>query len=61
MSVELSKEAQAKVVSTTVELLIFKGIPAAAKLLSELSKKDEITVEEIRALKGELDSRSYFE
>lgn len=53
-------ETKAKIVATTVEVLLFKGIPAAADLLNSLRDKKEITIEDLERLKGELDSRKYF-
>lgn len=44
-----------------LEALFKYGLPAMIKMLTILNDKEKITVEDILALRGELDSASYFE
>ena len=50
-----------KLIITVIEVLSTQGIPAFFKFVESLNNNEKVTVEEIEKLKGELDSRSYFE
>ncbi len=43
-----------------LEALFKYGLPAMLNFLTILNNKEKITIEEIMALRGELDSASYF-
>lgn len=43
-----------------LEALFKYGLPAMLNFLTILNNKEKVTVEEIMALRGELDSASYF-
>jgi len=44
-----------------LEALFKYGLPAMISMLTILNNKEKITIEDILALRGELDSASYFE
>jgi hypothetical protein len=51
-------------ISATTELILTKGLPALVKFVTKINQENEkkpVTIEDIEAVKGELDSRSYFE
>ncbi|MCP3941499.1 MAG: hypothetical protein GY710_08465 [Desulfobacteraceae bacterium] len=58
---EITGEVKAQLILTVADVVINKGLPALAKMISELNKKDVVTVEDIKSLKGELDSATYFD
>lgn len=58
---EIKNEAKAQLILTVADIIINKGLPALAKLITELNKKEVVTVEDIESLKGELDSATYFD
>ncbi len=58
---ELSGDVKAQLILTAADVIVNKGIPALAKLVTQLQSRDVVTVEDIEAVKGELDSASYFE
>jgi len=58
---KLDGDAKAKLILTAGEVIIKHGLPALDKLVDHLKKKDVVTVEDIEAVKGELDSATYFE
>ena len=51
---------QSMVIALVVDNLIREGLPLAAKLIEILARREKLTDEELEALKGELDARSYF-
>jgi|GEM_PF-2857681 len=57
----LDGETKAQLVLTAADVIVNKGLPALVKLASELNNKEVVTIEDIEAVKGELDSSKYFE
>lgn len=57
---KLDGDAKAKLILTAGEVIFKHGLPALGKLVDQLKKKDVVTVEDIEAVKGELDSAQYF-
>jgi len=49
-----------KLASTAVEIILTHGLPAVLKLFSTLNDKEVVTLEDIKSVRGELDSASYF-
>jgi len=49
-----------KIASAAVEAILFKGIPTAIKMLTNLNTKKRVTLEDIRRVRNELDSADYF-
>ena len=56
-------KVEMKLLSTTAEILIHKGIPAFMDFIRSLhsTNKQVPSIEDIEKAKGELDSRLYFE
>jgi len=57
---DIKGEVKAQLILAAADVIINKGIPALAKMVTELNKKEVVTIEDIEAVKGELDSASYF-
>lgn len=58
---EINGDVKAQLILTAADVIINKGLPALAKLVGELNKKDVVTIEDIESVKGELDSAKYFD
>lgn len=57
-------EAKALLILTVADIVVDKGLPALSEFINSLSNKVEaepVTVADIVAVKGDLDSASYFE
>jgi hypothetical protein len=60
----MDSETKQTLISATTELILTKGLPALVKFVTKINQENEkkpVTIEDIEAVKGELDSRSYFE
>jgi hypothetical protein len=60
----MDSDVKAQLVLATTDIIVNKGLPALIKFVAGIGAKDEIkpiTIEDIEAVKGELDSASYFE
>ncbi len=57
----MNKDIKLKIAITAVDVLLTKGLPAMATLISSLNSQSKITLEDIEALHGELDSESWFD
>ena len=49
-----------KLAVTVIDILLTKGVPAFFKFTEGLKQRDPVTIEDIEAVKGELDSADYF-
>jgi len=58
---EINGDVKAQLIMTAADVIINKGLPALAKLVTELNKKEVVTLEDIESVKGELDSATYFD
>jgi len=56
----MDDKVKIKLASTAVEIILFKGLPAAFKFFGELNKKELVTLEDIKSVRGELDSQDWF-
>ena len=54
-------EVEVKLMTSVIEVITNHGIPAFFEFINNLNNKEKVTVEDIESVKGELDSRSYFE
>lgn len=59
----MTGDVKAQLILSAADLIINKGFPALVSFVNTLNNKDSedpITVEDIEAVKGDLDSDSYF-
>jgi len=57
----MDDKVKAKILVSGIDALFTHGLPAMAKLISTLNDKNVTTIEDIEAVKGELDAASYFD
>lgn len=55
-----NREVTVQIAAVALEALFQYGLPAMTNLITELNSKDEVTLEDIRAVRGELNSKDYF-
>ena len=58
---DVSAEIKGQIIVASVDALINHGLPAMVRMVSALNDKSKVTLEDIQALRGELDSAKYFE
>lgn len=56
----MEDELKIQIGVAALEALFKYGLPAMLNFITILNNKEKITIEEIRALRGQLDSASYF-
>lgn len=56
----MKSDVKLNLILTFSEMLINKGLPLATKLISELNKKDIVSIKDIEDIKGKVDSATYF-
>lgn len=59
----MDSDTRAVLISTTAEIILTKGLPALVTFVNSINKKDTqepVTIEDIEAVKGDLDSEEYF-
>ncbi len=56
----MDEQIKAKITVAAIDALFTKGLPAMAKLITSLNNKDEVTLEDIRSVRGDLDAEDYF-
>jgi hypothetical protein len=56
----MESDVKIKLTSTLVEVLLFDGLPALSKFINTLNDKELVTLEDIKSVRSELDSASYF-
>ncbi len=49
-----------KLASAALEVLLFQGLPALAGFINTLNDKELVTLEDIKSVRSELNSASYF-
>jgi len=56
----MDSSVKVKLASAALEVFLFDGLPALANFVSRLNDKDQVTLEDIKSVRSELNSRSYF-
>ena len=49
-----------KIGTTALEILMTKGLPAMVKVINTWNSQEFVTLEDIQAVRGDLDSAGYF-
>lgn len=57
---EINDDVKIQIGVAALEALFKYGLPAMLNFLTLLNNKEKISLEEIKALRGELDSANYF-
>ena len=56
----MNDKVKLKLIITIIEIIVTHGIPAFMEFIRNLGEVDAISLEEIEALYGDMDSKDYF-